>query len=143
MRAAALAKICVDQTGSTPPGVRPVTIRRAGCPAGLSVVRPSTNHPAEATARMKSAKVSAAPAEWMASIVSRTGCHGMSRSRPTPARNAGAVPLTSGEKRHLAFTAAQAWGADRIFDELFREGRAPGASSVCNQSRVLCVFKAG
>jgi putative GTP pyrophosphokinase len=33
----------------------------------------------------------------------------------------GAVPLISDEKRRLAFTAAQAWGADRIFDELFHE----------------------
>jgi putative GTP pyrophosphokinase len=32
----------------------------------------------------------------------------------------GSVPLTSEEKRRLAFTAAQAWGADHIFDELFR-----------------------
>jgi putative GTP pyrophosphokinase len=29
-----------------------------------------------------------------------------------------ATPLSSDEKRQLAFTAAQAWGADRIFDEL-------------------------
>lgn len=35
----------------------------------------------------------------------------------------GAVPLTADEKRRLAFTAAQAWGADRIFDELHRERR--------------------
>lgn len=33
----------------------------------------------------------------------------------------GATPLTSDEKRRLAFTSAQAWGADRVFDELFRE----------------------
>jgi putative GTP pyrophosphokinase len=31
----------------------------------------------------------------------------------------GAVPLNSDEKRKLAFTAAQAWGADHMFDELF------------------------
>ncbi|MBN9452889.1 MAG: RelA/SpoT domain-containing protein [Bosea sp.] len=31
------------------------------------------------------------------------------------------APLSSDEKRRLAFTAAQAWGADRMFDELFRE----------------------
>lgn len=30
-------------------------------------------------------------------------------------------PLTSLQKRKIAFTAAQAWGADQIFDELFRE----------------------
>jgi putative GTP pyrophosphokinase len=33
----------------------------------------------------------------------------------------GAVPLSSNAQRRLAFTAAQAWGADQIFDELFRE----------------------
>lgn len=31
------------------------------------------------------------------------------------------VPLTSLQKRKIAFTAAQAWGADQIFDELFQE----------------------
>jgi putative GTP pyrophosphokinase len=31
----------------------------------------------------------------------------------------GAVPLNSDEKRKLAFTAAQSWGADHMFDELF------------------------
>ena len=31
------------------------------------------------------------------------------------------VPLTLLQKRKIAFTAAQAWGADQIFDELFRE----------------------
>jgi len=31
------------------------------------------------------------------------------------------APLTSLQKRKMAFTAAQAWGADQIFDELFRE----------------------
>lgn len=30
-------------------------------------------------------------------------------------------PLTSEQKRRLAFTAAQAWGADMIFDELFTQ----------------------
>jgi putative GTP pyrophosphokinase len=30
------------------------------------------------------------------------------------------VTLTSDQKRRLAFTAAQAWGADQIFDEMFR-----------------------
>jgi putative GTP pyrophosphokinase len=29
--------------------------------------------------------------------------------------------LTSDQKRRLAFTAAQAWGADQIFDEMFRQ----------------------
>ena len=30
-------------------------------------------------------------------------------------------PLTPQQKRQLAFTSAQAWGADQIFDQLFRE----------------------
>ena len=33
----------------------------------------------------------------------------------------GSVPLDADAKRRLAFTSAQAWGADRIFDELFLE----------------------
>jgi putative GTP pyrophosphokinase len=33
----------------------------------------------------------------------------------------GTNPLGSDDKRRLAFTSAQAWGADRVFDELFRE----------------------
>ncbi len=33
----------------------------------------------------------------------------------------GLVPLDSSAKRRLAFTSAQAWGADHIFDELFQE----------------------
>lgn len=39
----------------------------------------------------------------------------------------GAVPLNSDEKRKLAFTAAQSWGADHMFDELFikRSGGRP------------------
>jgi putative GTP pyrophosphokinase len=32
----------------------------------------------------------------------------------------GSIPLTPEEKRKLAYTSAQAWGADQIFDELFR-----------------------
>ncbi|MEW6451173.1 MAG: hypothetical protein AB1490_11015 [Pseudomonadota bacterium] len=32
----------------------------------------------------------------------------------------GSAPLTSEEKRKLAYTSAQAWGADQMFDELFR-----------------------
>ena len=31
------------------------------------------------------------------------------------------VSLSSDQKRQMAFTSAQAWGADRIFDELYRE----------------------
>jgi putative GTP pyrophosphokinase len=33
----------------------------------------------------------------------------------------GDQPLTSEQKRLIAFTSAQAWGADHIFDQLFRE----------------------
>jgi ppGpp synthetase/RelA/SpoT-type nucleotidyltranferase len=33
----------------------------------------------------------------------------------------GEKPLTSEQKRLVAFTSAQAWGADHIFDQLFRE----------------------
>lgn len=33
---------------------------------------------------------------------------------------AGANSLTADQRRRLAFTSAQAWGADQIFDELFR-----------------------
>ena len=33
----------------------------------------------------------------------------------------GSVALTSDQRRKIAFTSAQAWGADLIFDELFRE----------------------
>ena len=32
--------------------------------------------------------------------------------------------LTSDQKRRLAFTAAQAWGADQIFDEMHRQTTA-------------------
>jgi putative GTP pyrophosphokinase len=32
----------------------------------------------------------------------------------------GSTPLNSEEKRKLAYTSAQAWGADHMFDELFR-----------------------
>ena len=33
----------------------------------------------------------------------------------------GLLPLTGHDKRRLAYTSAQAWGADHMFDELFRE----------------------
>lgn len=33
----------------------------------------------------------------------------------------GTVDLSADQRRRIAFTAAQAWGADRLFDELFRE----------------------
>lgn len=36
----------------------------------------------------------------------------------------GDTPLTSDQKRLIAFTSAQAWGADHIFDQLFRERSA-------------------
>lgn len=32
----------------------------------------------------------------------------------------GSMPLSADEKRKLAYTSAQAWGADHMFDELFR-----------------------
>lgn len=37
------------------------------------------------------------------------------------------VPLSRLQKRKMAFTAAQAWGADQIFDELFLELSATGS----------------
>lgn len=40
----------------------------------------------------------------------------------------GAAPLSADEKRRIAFTAAQSWGADRLFDELFNE-RVPNGTS--------------
>jgi putative GTP pyrophosphokinase len=33
----------------------------------------------------------------------------------------GEQPLTAGQKRRIAYTSAQAWGADQMFDQLFRE----------------------
>jgi ppGpp synthetase/RelA/SpoT-type nucleotidyltranferase len=33
----------------------------------------------------------------------------------------GEKPLTTEQNRLVAFTSAQAWGADHIFDQLFRE----------------------
>lgn len=36
----------------------------------------------------------------------------------------GSTPLTSEEKRKLAYTSAQAWGADQVFDELFQARRS-------------------
>lgn len=38
------------------------------------------------------------------------------------------VILSSDQQRRLAFTAAQAWGADRIFAELYSEIRDPGTA---------------
>lgn len=37
----------------------------------------------------------------------------------------GANPLTADEIRRMAFTAAQSWGADRLFNELFQERSRP------------------
>jgi putative GTP pyrophosphokinase len=41
----------------------------------------------------------------------------------------GKKPLDLDQKRRLAFTSAQAWGADRIFDELFQELVTPVSTS--------------
>ena len=41
----------------------------------------------------------------------------------------GDEPLNLDQKRRLAFTSAQAWGADRVFDELFRELTTPVPTS--------------
>ena len=39
-----------------------------------------------------------------------------------PGKRSDEVPqITSDAKRRLAFTSAQGWGADRVFDELFRQ----------------------
>jgi putative GTP pyrophosphokinase len=37
----------------------------------------------------------------------------------------GEEPLTPTQTRSLAYTSAQAWGADRMFDELFKERKRP------------------
>jgi ppGpp synthetase/RelA/SpoT-type nucleotidyltranferase len=37
------------------------------------------------------------------------------------------IALSSDQKRRLAFTAAQAWGADQIFEELYRQIGSPSA----------------
>ncbi|HEX3861287.1 MAG TPA: hypothetical protein VHY35_06295 [Stellaceae bacterium] len=39
------------------------------------------------------------------------------------------APLTDDQKRRLAFTSAQAWGADRIFNELFDERHSEQSTS--------------
>ena len=49
--------------------------------------RAQEHEPRQAGATIRPVKASAAPAQWTPSIVSQTGLHGMSRSRPTPARN--------------------------------------------------------
>lgn len=47
--------------------------------------------------------------------------HAWSESNHDLGYKPGSKPLDSDAKRRLAFTSAQAWGADRIFDELFHE----------------------
>jgi putative GTP pyrophosphokinase len=39
----------------------------------------------------------------------------------------GSMPLSAEDKRKLAYTSAQAWGADHMFDELFRSRGAAGS----------------
>lgn len=40
----------------------------------------------------------------------------------------GSLPLNRDQRRQLAFTSAQAWGADRVFNQLFRTRQASGAT---------------
>jgi putative GTP pyrophosphokinase len=47
--------------------------------------------------------------------------HAWSEANHDLGYKADCTPLSPDEKRRLAFTSAQAWGADRIFDELFVE----------------------
>ena len=47
--------------------------------------------------------------------------HAWSEAEHDLAYKPGAKPLTADEKRRFAFTSAQSWGADRIFEELFQE----------------------
>jgi putative GTP pyrophosphokinase len=47
--------------------------------------------------------------------------HAWSESNHDLGYKPGSKPLDSDAKRRLAFTSAQAWGADRIFDELFHK----------------------
>ena len=47
--------------------------------------------------------------------------HAWSQAEHPVGYNPGEVPLELGDARHLAFASAQAWGADRVFDELFRK----------------------
>jgi putative GTP pyrophosphokinase len=54
--------------------------------------------------------------------------HAWSESEHDLGYKAGESPLTSDQKRKLAFTSAQAWGADHIFDELFCERTTPKLS---------------
>ena len=45
----------------------------------------------------------------------------------------GANMLTSDEKRMIALTSAQAWGADRIFDQLFRSRAGASGDATTNR----------
>lgn len=47
--------------------------------------------------------------------------HAWSEANHDLGYKSGSMPLTGDEKRRLAYTAAQAWGADRVFAELYRE----------------------
>ena len=55
--------------------------------------------------------------------------HAWSEAEHDLGYKSGDVPLTPDEERRLAFTSAQAWGADLIFDELF-VARMQGTKSV-------------
>ena len=68
------------------PACAPPTTRCAGCPAGLSVVRRTTNRPAAARARTNPVAATAKPAQRTPPIVIHAGRHGMSQSSPMPAR---------------------------------------------------------
>jgi putative GTP pyrophosphokinase len=50
--------------------------------------------------------------------------HAWSESEHDLGYKAGEDPLTSEQIRSLAYTSAQAWGADRMFDELFKNRSA-------------------
>lgn len=41
-----------------------------------------------------------------------------------------AMPLTAEQRRLLAYSSAQAWGADRVFDQLFREVNSGGGDAL-------------
>jgi putative GTP pyrophosphokinase len=55
--------------------------------------------------------------------------HAWSEAEHDLGYKSGDVPLSPDEERRLAFTSAQAWGADQIFDELFVK-RMQGTMSV-------------
>jgi ppGpp synthetase/RelA/SpoT-type nucleotidyltranferase len=47
--------------------------------------------------------------------------HAWSEANHDLGYKSGSVKLSSDDKRRLAFASAQAWGADRMFDDIFRE----------------------